>query len=35
MMQAGGSVLVRERLEGARPLSAFQPVLDRLLAESK
>ena len=30
----GGRVHVRHRLEGARPLSAFQAVLDALLAES-
>jgi protein-disulfide isomerase len=34
-IQSGGTILVRERLEGARSLSAFQPVLDRLLAEAK
>jgi len=34
-IQSGGTILVRERLEGARPLSAFQPVLDRLLAQAK
>lgn len=31
----GGRVQVRERLEGARPVLAFQAVMDRLLAEQR